>query len=217
MWFYTLVTKRYTGGPCTKLSAFWQQCQRSSNQKADSYLPGNQLTGRDLLFHQRYQDNYHADFRLLLLSQRSRLCLDPRDKAYSILSIIQQQNIQREITPDYTCDFVWLYCHATSLDIISRGGDINILRESMTKSSASRFPSWCSDWSSPRSYSQIESGYHTTDSNSAKCSVLPRSAIVDNTVVHTARLYQKIEYRKPMKNLNGAKMVTDPAVGNFFR
>jgi hypothetical protein len=95
-----------------------------------------------------------SDFHGLLISQRPRLCRDPLDKVYSILTLAGWA-IRREITPDYTSDFGWLYCHATRLDINSKRGSINILRESVAKSSASLLPSWCPDWSSARTWSRL--------------------------------------------------------------
>ena len=99
----------------------------------------------DLMYHRRNWTKDIYDFRLLLEGQRYRLCLDPLDRIYSILSLAPPQ-IGQEITPDYTNQVVWLYCQVTRVYIMMKG-NIDILRGSMGKTSILQLPSWCPNWS----------------------------------------------------------------------
>jgi len=109
----------------------------------------------------------------LLAAQRHRKCLREVDKFFSIQSLTRQ-NVQRLLTLDYSKPVEWTFSMAVKA-YAETSEDIEILCEAMSHDPARPYPSWCPDWTVPRTRSQLggypyESGYRASGQVVAKVS-----------------------------------------------
>jgi Heterokaryon incompatibility protein (HET) len=91
----------------------------------------------------------------LLWRFRSRKSLDPRDKVYSLLSLVKSWGSRPPIHPDYSLTPEQLY-RTVVRELIKVTGNLSVLMGTLTKSPGLRsLPSWVPDWTvEPPSFEQ---------------------------------------------------------------
>jgi Heterokaryon incompatibility protein (HET) len=95
----------------------------------------------------RILDGSHAtDFVMLMQITRYRGCQDPRDKVFSVLSLVSE-DFQASFRPDYLLPVQVVYARAVR-SYIQHSGDLHILSSCcwVKKASIPNLPSWVPDW-----------------------------------------------------------------------
>ena len=95
----------------------------------------------------RILDGIHStDFVMLTQVVRYRSCQDPRDKVFSVLSLLSH-DVQTSFQPDYSQTVQTVYARAV-MSYIQYTGDLHILSSCCWEKKASipSFPSWVPDW-----------------------------------------------------------------------
>ena len=83
----------------------------------------------------------------LTIMDQTRECryLDPRDRIYAVLSLLDESEVFADIEPDYGEEVSRIY-HDTTLHYIARTRHVEILRSSRLKDKSSKMPTWVPDW-----------------------------------------------------------------------
>lgn len=142
------------------------------------FAAGALIDAYDLMFDKDDQTRTKEEQRginiqSLLAAQRHLKCLREVDKVFSIQSLTGQ-NVQRLLTLDYSKPVEWTFSMAVKA-YVETSEDIEILCEAMSHDPARPYPSWCPDWTVPRTRSQLggyphESGYRASGQVLARAS-----------------------------------------------
>lgn len=108
------------------------------------------------------------DFVILTQITRYRGCQDPRDKVFSILSLLSE-DFQASFYPDYLQPVQTVYASAVRC-YVQHSGDLHMLSSCCLskQASASNLPSWVPDWGLPFKMSYL-GGYSAKDTDYKFC------------------------------------------------
>lgn len=140
----------------------------------------------------------HSDFAMLLQITRYRDCQDPRDKVFSVLSLLSD-GLQAAICPDYSQSVQTVYTRAV-MSYIQHLHDLQILSSCCWRKQTGipNLPSWVPDWATAYEMSYMggfsaeETDYNYTASGKTKAiasfsddlRTLTVSGLYIDTVIH---------------------------------
>lgn len=114
--------------------------------------------------HRILSGTHSLDFVMLMQITRYRGCQDPRDKVFSVLSLLSEE-FQASFYPDYSQSIQTVYASAVKTYILLAGDFHTLSSCCLSKqSSISNLPSWVPDWGKAFEMSYL-GGYSTEDTD----------------------------------------------------